>query len=86
MRYLAILLGLMVFASALAVVDTAQRDRDLTRTLSEHRLAIQKLNVTFAELQLEEGALAAQGRVDRIAQDRLSMHVPEADQVTMVSR
>ncbi len=86
MRYLAILLGLMAFVSALYVVDTAQRDRDITRSLSEHRLAIQKLNVTYAELQLEEGALASQGRVDQIAQSRLSMHVPDSDQVTMVFR
>ncbi|HQT42737.1 MAG: cell division protein FtsL [Halothiobacillus sp.] len=86
MRFLLALLGLMVFASALAVVDTAQRDRDLTRSLSEHRQVIQKLNVTYAELQLEEGALASQGRVDQIAQTRLNMHVPTTDQVTMVFR
>lgn len=86
MRLVLALLGVMVFGSALVVVDTAQRDRDLTRTLSEHRLAIQKLNVTYAELQLEEGALASQGRVDQIAQSRLFMHVPDANQVTMVFR
>jgi cell division protein FtsL len=86
MRFVLVLLGLMVFGSALVVVDTAQRDRDLTRTLSEHRLVIQKLNVTYAELQLEEGALASQGRVDQIAQSRLFMHAPDANQVTMVFR
>jgi cell division protein FtsL len=86
MRFVLVLLGVMVFVSALVVVDTAQRDRDLTRALSEHRLVIQKLNVTYAELQLEEGALASQGRVDQISQSRLLMHVPAANQVTMVFR
>lgn len=86
MKFLATLLGLAVFASALAVVDMAQRDRDLTRALSEHRQVIQKLNVTYAELQLEEGALAAQGRVDHIAQTRLGMQMPRPDQITMVFR
>lgn len=86
MRFLAVILGVSVFASAIIVVDIAQRDRDLTRSLSEQRQAIQKLNVTYAELQLEEGALAAQGRVDQIAQTRLGMHMPNPDQITMVFR
>ncbi|ANJ67937.1 cell division protein FtsL [Halothiobacillus diazotrophicus] len=86
MKFLVALLGFAVFASALVVVDLAQRDRDLTRSLSEQRQAIQKLNVTYAELQLEEGALAAQGRVDQIAQTRLDMHMPRPDQITMVFR
>jgi len=85
-RFLAVILGVSVFASAIVVVDIAQRDRDLTRSLSEQRQAIQKLNVTYAELQLEEGALAAQGRVDQIAQTRLDMHMPSPDQITMVFR
>lgn len=86
MKFLVVILGVAVFASALFVVDLAQRDRDLTRALSEQRQAIQKLNVTYAELQLEEGALAAQGRVDQIAQTRLAMHMPRPDQITMVFR
>jgi cell division protein FtsL len=86
MKFVMALLGILVFASALVVVDTAQRDRDVTRSISEHRQASQKLNVTYAELQLEEGALASQGRVDQIAQSRLLMHVPDANQVTMVFR
>lgn len=86
MKFLLGILAMAVFASALAVVDTAQRDRDVTRALSTHRQAIEKLNVTYAELQLEQGALAAQGRVDQIAQTRLGMHVPSADQITMVFR
>lgn len=86
MRFLAVILGVSVFASAIIVVDLAQRDRDLTRSLSEQRQSIQKLNVTYAELQLEEGALAAQGRVDQIAQTRLDMHMPSPDQITMVFR
>jgi cell division protein FtsL len=85
-RFLAVILGVSVFASAIIVVDLAQRDRDLTRSLSEQRQSIQKLNVTYAELQLEEGALAAQGRVDQIAQTRLDMHMPSPDQITMVFR
>lgn len=86
MKFLIGILAMAVFTSALAVVDVAQRDRDVTRALSSHRQAVEKLNVTYAELQLEQGALAAQGRVDRIAQTRLNMHVPSADQVVMVFR
>lgn len=86
MKFLIGILAVAVFASALVVVDAAQRNRDLTREISSHRQAIEKLNVTYAELQLEQGALAAQGRVSRIAHNRLDMHLPSADQIKMVSR
>lgn len=86
MKYVLALLGVAVFASALAVVYVAQRDRDVTRSLSAERTAIAKLNVTYAELQLEEGALAAQGRVDRIARTRLNMLPPTSKQITVVFR
>ncbi|WP_407276203.1 cell division protein FtsL [Halothiobacillus sp. DCM-1] len=86
MKYLLFILGLAVFVSALQVVDVAQRDRDVTRALSAERAAIAKLNVTYAELQLEEGALAAQGRVDRIARSRLNMQPPTSKQITVVFR
>lgn len=86
MKFLIGILSLAVFASALAVVDTAQQDRDVTRAISAHRQVIEKLNVTYAELQLEQGALAAQGRVDRIATTRLNMHVPSSDQIQVVFR
>ncbi len=86
MKYLLILLGLAAFGSALAVVDVSQKDRDVTRAMSAERSAIAKLNVTYAELQLEEGALAAQGRVDRIARTRLNMQSPTSQQITVVFR
>ncbi len=86
MKYLLFLLSVAVFGSALVVVNVAQQDRDVTRAIGVQRLAIAKLNVTYAELQLEEGALAAQGRVDRIARTRLNMQPPTSKQIKVVFR
>ena len=80
------ILALASFVSALVVVDAAQRDRDLTRQISDHRNHIQKLDANYAELQLEEGALAAQGRIQRLAESKLDMHPPKHDQIKVVFR
>jgi len=85
-KALAYILALACFGSAIVVVQTAQRDRDLTRKISDHRGQIQKLEVRYAELQLEEGALSAQGRIQRIAEKRLGMHPPRHDQIKVVFR
>lgn len=86
MKALAFLLALACFGSAMVAVATAQRDRDLTRKISDHRNKIQKLEVQYAELQLEEGALSAQGRIQRIAETRLDMHPPRHEQIQVVFR
>ncbi len=86
MKTLSIILGVACFVSAMIAVVAAQHDRDLTRKISDERARIQTIEVRYAELQLEEGALSAQGRIQRIAEDRLHMHPPAHDQIQVVFR
>lgn len=80
-----LLLGLIV-ASALWAVRLVAEDRHLTREIAVARDSIERLEGEYAELQLEEGTLTAQGRIERIATDELGMAEPSADQLTVVFR
>ena len=61
-------------------------DRRLTQELAVARDGIERLEGTYAELQLEEGTLTAQGRIERIATEELGMRPPAEDQITVVFR
>jgi len=80
-----LLLGLIV-ASALWGVRLVAEDRHLTRQIAVTRDSVERLEGEYAELQLEEGTLTAQGRIERIASDELGMDAPAADQLTVVFR
>ncbi|QGT79054.1 cell division protein FtsL [Guyparkeria halophila] len=86
MRAVNFLLLVLVVASALAVVMLVAEDRRLTQELAVARDGIERLEGTYAELQLEEGTLTAQGRIERIATEELGMLPPAEDQITVVFR
>ena len=86
MRAVNLLLLVLVIASGLAVVTLVADDRRLTQALAETRDDIQRLEGTYAELQLEQGTLTAQGRIERIATEQLGMRPPAEDQITVVFR
>lgn len=86
MRALNLLLVVMVVASAFAVVMLVAEDRRLTQEIASTRDGIERLEGTYAELQLEEGTLTAQGRIERIATEELGMRQPAEDNVTVVFR
>lgn len=86
MRALNFLLLVLVIASAFWVVMLVAEDRRLTQQLAVTRDGIERLEGTYAELQLEEGTLTAQGRIERIATEDLGMQPPAEDQITVVFR
>ncbi len=86
MRALNFLLLVLVVASAFWVVMLVAEDRRLTQQLAVTRDGIERLEGTYAELQLEEGTLTAQGRIERIATGDLGMQPPAEDQITVVFR
>lgn len=86
MRALNFLLLVLVIASAFWVVMLVAEDRHLTQQLAVTRDGIERLEGTYAELQLEEGTLTAQGRIERIATEDLGMQPPAEDQITVVFR
>ena len=86
MRALNLILLVLVVASAFAVVLLVADDRRLTQEIAATRDGIERLEGTYAELQLEEGTLTAQGRIERIATEELGMRQPAEDNVTVVFR
>lgn len=86
MKALNLLLLVLVVASAFAVVLLVAEDRHLTQEIASMRDGIERLEGTYAELQLEEGTLTAQGRIERIATEELGMRQPAEADVTVVFR
>ena len=86
MKALNLLLLGLILASALWGVRLVAEDRHLTREIAVARDSIERLEGEYAELQLEEGTLTAQGRIERIATDELGMTEPSAEQLTVVFR
>ncbi len=71
-------LGLLlaVVVSALSVVGTKHENRALVSELDELRRERERLEMEWAQLQLEEATLAHHGRVERIAREQLKMVEP----------
>ncbi len=86
MKALNLVLALLVIASALQVVKLVATDRHLAQQVALTRDGVERLEGTYAELQLEEGTLTAHGRIERIAAEELGMGPPGADRLTVVFR
>ncbi|HER34927.1 MAG: cell division protein FtsL [Halothiobacillaceae bacterium] len=86
MKAFNLLLLVLVVGSALAVVLLVAEERRLTQEIAATRDGIERLEGTYAELQLEEGTLTAQGRIERIATEKLGMRPPDEANVTVVFR
>lgn len=69
-------LAALVLGSALWVVDNKQTHRRLTNQRDQLRAAHQGLEQEWAQLQLEEAALANHARVERAARERWGMTDP----------
>ncbi len=78
-------LVLAVLGSALAVIYMRHESRQLFVELSALQEAGHELDVEWARLQIEEGTLTADGRIERIARERLDM-VPVSEESRVVVR
>lgn len=73
---LPLFLALAVLGSALAVVQVKHRNRNLTTRLDVLRVEHERLDLEWAQLQLEEATLAQHGRVDVLARSQFEMVDP----------
>jgi cell division protein FtsL len=83
--FLLILLGHLLFISAMAVVYQKHRSRQLFIELQSLQREIEFLQVEWSQLLLEQGTWASDARVERLARSQLQMVLPEADQVIVIS-
>ncbi|WP_028009016.1 cell division protein FtsL [Solimonas flava] len=71
-----LLLIAAIIVSALAVVRTKHENRALVAELETLRTERERLDMEWAQLQLEEATLASNNRVERIAREQLGMVEP----------
>lgn len=70
-------LVLILVISALAVVRTKHENRALVAELDGLRQERERLDMEWAQLQLEEATLANNNRVEQIAREQLGMTEPK---------
>lgn len=81
MSLLHVWLLLALFGSAIALVMAQHQARSLYIRLHEMQEQTRKLEVERTELQLEQGTLSANARVESVARERLGMVLPSGVQV-----
>lgn len=69
-------LAIAVIVSALAVVRTKHENRALVAELESLRVEHERIEMEWAQLQLEEATLAHNNRVDKLAREQLGMTEP----------
>lgn len=79
-------LGAAVFVSAILVVRTSYKARNLQQELQELRIAREHLVTEWAQLRLEESVWANPGRISHIARHRLGMQQPQSFIIVEVKR
>ena len=83
-RLLLVVLLLATIASAIGVVYSRHRHRQLFVELTRLEHARDELNIEFGRLQLEQATWAQANRIDQVARQKLGMKFPEADDIVVV--
>ena len=85
MTRLNIILFFSLIFSALGLVDSQHRARNLYFELEKLHQAEKQYEQEFGQLQLEQSTWAIQSRIEQIATQQLQMQVPEAARVQVVT-
>ncbi len=83
---LLLLLAAAAVGSALAVVDNIHTRRQLLGQMQQLGSEADRIHTEWRQLLLEQSALGAQVRVDRVARERLRMVAPNRDNTVLVDR
>lgn len=79
-----LLLG-AVIASSVLLVYSKHESRKLFAELQRLQQEQDQMNIEWGRLQLEQSAWSTHGRIERLAQKKLGMHIPPSDEVMMLS-
>jgi cell division protein FtsL len=74
----------MALGSAILLIYSKHQSRKLFVELQQLKHQVDALNTEWSQLQLEQSAWSGHGRIERIARNRLSMVMPEPDDVVFV--
>lgn len=75
---------MLVLASAIMLVYTKHQSRKLFVELQQLKYQVDDLNTEWGQLQLEQSAWSGHGRIESVARTRLSMAMPESDEVVFI--
>lgn len=78
-----LLLGILIVC-ALGTITSQHRARQLYAELQHLQEAAKQMNTEFGQLQLEQSTWAMHQRVEKIATEKLNMHVPDSKQIQIV--
>lgn len=82
MSFVALLL--LVVMSSLAVVQARHNSRGVFTELQAEKTARDNWEVQYGQLQLEKGAWATHGRIERLARAELKMNIPSQQSVVLI--
>ena len=74
----------LVLISALLLVYSKHQSRKLFVEVQQLNYQVDDLNTEWGRLQLEQSAWSDHGRIERIARLKLSMVMPESDEVVFI--
>ncbi|MEH6446476.1 MAG: cell division protein FtsL [Oceanospirillaceae bacterium] len=80
-----VILLICIIISCISIVYQAYQFRQLFNTQQQIVAHRDELQVEWGQLLLEQSALGANSRVEKIAKRKLAMHVPKSKNVEMVS-
>ena len=83
--FLVVFLWLAVLASAITVIYVSYDTRIQFNVLESLRKEENQLQVVWGQYLLEESTWATYGRIEALAEEKLSMQVPTPEQIIMVS-
>lgn len=83
-QMLVALLTIAVLGSAIAVVYIQHLNRSLHIQLQSLYEARDALHVEWSQLLLEQGTYGSDGRVEKVAQERLQMVMPKSDSIRVI--
>ncbi len=78
------LLAALNFCSAVGVVYFKYLSRQSFSEISSSQQEIDRLDVEWNQLQIEEGTFSEHGRIERAAQERLGMSLPDMEETVMI--
>ena len=83
-RAVLMLLGIAVFLSALALIDSRHENRVYFEQLQQQRELRDRLNVEWGRLLLEESTWSTHAYIEQSATQKLGMHMPINPEILVV--
>ena len=77
-------LAASVVASGVWIVDVEHRSRQLFMAAEEQSRELDRLQIDWGRLQIEQSTWATHSRIEALARQRLNLPVPEDDRLVVV--